>query len=89
MVIAVCGCMVQQEEVVGHILNKYGHVDLIFGAHNLRDFPELLYKTFNSDSTVTDISSCDSYIAEVFPSGAAQHEGMATVMYSCNFYPIA
>ena len=77
MVIAVCGCMVQQEEVVGHILNKYGHVDLIFGTHNLHRFPELLYKTFSSDSTVTDISSCDGYIAEGLPIRRERREGMA------------
>jgi tRNA-2-methylthio-N6-dimethylallyladenosine synthase len=85
MVIAVCGCMVQQEEVVGHILNKYGHVDLIFGTHNLHRFPELLYKTFSSDSTVTDISSCDGYIAEGLPI-RREHgvKAWLTVMYGCN-----
>jgi len=85
LIIAVCGCMMQQEEVVEHILDKYNHVDLIFGTHNLHKFPELLYRAVTSDTTVTDISSCDGYIAEGLPI-RREHgvKAWLTIMYGCN-----
>lgn len=35
LVIAVCGCMMQQPHVVEEIKNKYPHVNLVFGTHNI------------------------------------------------------
>ena len=44
MIIAVCGCMTEQEHVVQEIRKKYENVDLVFGTHKLHRFPELLHK---------------------------------------------
>jgi tRNA-2-methylthio-N6-dimethylallyladenosine synthase len=85
MVIAVCGCMMQQEEVVTHIRKKYRHVDLIFGTHNLYKFPELIYNTLNSGVTVVDISESNGLIAEGMP--IERKEGVkawVTIMYGCD-----
>ena len=43
-IIAVCGCMVQQEHRADQIKNSFRHVDLVFGTHALWRFPELLEK---------------------------------------------
>ena len=42
LIIAVCGCMMQQKEVSDTIKKKYKHVDLCFGTHSLYYFPSLL-----------------------------------------------
>lgn len=85
MIIAVCGCMMQQKDVVGHIKEKYRQVDLIFGTHNLYKFPELLYKALNSVSLVADVESSGGSIAEGVP--IKRGEGVKawlTIMYGCN-----
>ena len=41
-IIAVCGCMVQQEHMAEKIKMSYPVVDLVFGPHELWRFPELL-----------------------------------------------
>ena len=41
-IIAVCGCMVQQEHMAEKIKRSYPIVDLVFGPHELWHFPELL-----------------------------------------------
>jgi tRNA-2-methylthio-N6-dimethylallyladenosine synthase len=85
MIIAVCGCMMQQQDVVNHILKKYKHVDLIFGTHNLHRFPELLYNALNSDAAVADVSVSEGYIAEGIP--IRRENGVkawVTIMYGCN-----
>ena len=39
VIIAVCGCMMQQEHIAARIKSKYKHVDLVFGTHALYRFP--------------------------------------------------
>jgi len=85
LIIAICGCMMQQKEVVEVIQEKYRHVDLIFGTHNLHRFPELLYRTYKSGRTVTSIDDDNGYIAEGIP---IKHEhnvkAWVTIMQGCN-----
>ena len=40
--IALCGCMMQEEEVVEKIRKSYRYVDLIFGTHNIFKLAELV-----------------------------------------------
>ncbi len=42
MMIALCGCMMQEEEVVAKIRKSYRYVDLIFGTHNIFKLAELV-----------------------------------------------
>ncbi len=42
LIIGICGCMMQQEDVVAEIKEKYSHVDIVFGTHNIHQFEELL-----------------------------------------------
>lgn len=85
MIIALCGCMMQQKEVVEHILKKYKQVDLIFGTQNLYKFPELLYQAYNSKKPVADVSCTEGYIAEGMPI-KREHgiKAWLTIMYGCN-----
>ena len=43
MIIAMCGCMMQEEHVVETIKKSYRFVDIIFGTHNIYKLAELLY----------------------------------------------
>ena len=45
-VIAVCGCMAQEERVRNKIRETYRHVDLVFGPQSLWKFPELLWRVY-------------------------------------------
>lgn len=83
--IAICGCMMQQKEVVSHIEKTYRHVDLIFGTHNLYKFPELLLKSFNRDKMVIDVLDTDGDIVENIPIDRKDSvKAWVTVMYGCN-----
>ncbi len=46
MIIALCGCMMQEPAAVEKIKNSYSFVDLIFGTHNIFKLAELLYNVF-------------------------------------------
>lgn len=85
LVIAVCGCMMQQKEVVEYITKKHRHVGIIFGTHNLYRFPELLCKSLNSGKTVIDVWESEGSIAEDV--AIERKDGVkawVTVMYGCD-----
>jgi tRNA-2-methylthio-N6-dimethylallyladenosine synthase len=44
--LAVCGCMMQQESAVAEIKKKYKFVDIIFGTHNIHEFPMLVGQAY-------------------------------------------
>ncbi|PYG87547.1 tRNA-2-methylthio-N6-dimethylallyladenosine synthase [Ruminiclostridium sufflavum DSM 19573] len=85
LIIAVCGCMMQQPEVVAHITKTYRHVDIIFGTHNLYKLPELLNTVITTGKTVTDVWDSTGSIAENMPiSRKEKIKAWVTVMYGCN-----
>ncbi len=56
MLIALCGCMMQEEGEAAFIREHYPHVGLIFGTFNLADFPSLLLRALrNSGRNVTEL----------------------------------
>ncbi len=68
LMIALCGCMMQEPDVVEKIRKDYGFVDIIFGTHNLYEFPELLYKSLAEKQKVCDIWEGTTKIVEELPS---------------------
>ena len=48
LIIAVCGCMTQQNGVASKLKETFPFIDLIFGTHNLGLFSEYLNKRFKT-----------------------------------------
>ncbi len=85
MIIAICGCMMQQAHVVEYIKKKYPFVDLIFGTHNLHNFPVLLSNCKQSDNMLVEVWDKEGEIIEGLPS--IRKYGLKTfvnIMYGCN-----
>ena len=84
MIIAVCGCMIQEPGMAEKILKQYRFIDLAFGTANLHQFPELLYDTLNCDRSVVRVAQED-VIAEGLPvKRLRQDAAYLTIMYGCN-----
>ena len=85
MKIALCGCMMQEPEVVEKIKKSYRFVDLIFGTHNIYKFAELLYTCLESDRMVIDIWKDTDKIVEDLPSERKySFKSGVNVMFGCN-----
>jgi tRNA-2-methylthio-N6-dimethylallyladenosine synthase len=85
MVIAVCGCMVQQEAVAKKIKNRYPFVNLIFGTHNIASFPELLQRAAAEGKTVLDLWEDSGQVVEGLP--VTRHDSVkawVNITYGCN-----
>ena len=83
-VIALCGCMAQQEKNVEKIKKSYPQVSLLFGTHALWRFPSLLYRVLTEKKRVFDIGGEDD-IAEGLPVLRAKGaKAWLSIMYGCN-----
>lgn len=85
MLIALCGCMMQEPEVVEKLKKSYRHVDLIFGTHNIFKFAELIYRRITENQMVIDIWQDTEQIVEDLPNDRkyAFKTGI-NIMFGCN-----
>ena len=84
-IIAVCGCMVQQEHVVEKIKKSFRHVDLVFGPDELWRFPELVYTVLTKRKRVFAPGSGDGCVAEGVPHLRADKvKAWLSIMNGCN-----
>ena len=84
LVIGVGGCMMQQEHRVREILEKYRHVDLIFGTHTLHELPSMLETVLEKGERVRCTEETAD-LAEGLPiSRESAYQAWVSVMYGCN-----
>ena len=85
MIIALCGCMMQESEVVDKIRKSYRHVDIIFGTYNIYKLAELLYRHFMEHSMQVEILDAAQEMVEDLPSlRKYPFKSGVNIMYGCN-----
>ena len=87
LIIALCGCMMEQEHVANRIQKSFPFVNLVFGTHVIHKFPELLYKTITDSHRVFERGddSEDKHIVEGIPVHRdGSTKAWLTVMYGCD-----
>lgn len=85
MIIALCGCMMQEPTVVEKLKKSYRFVDLIFGTHNIYKFAELLYSCYDSDRMIIDIWKDTDKIVEDLPAERKYFfKSGVNIMFGCN-----
>ena len=67
LVIALCGCMMQQPHMAEKVKKSYPYVDLVFGTHVTHMFPELLYTCLSERKRVFNLSEENAPMAEGLP----------------------
>ncbi len=85
MIIALCGCMMQEPEVVEKIKTSYKFVDLVFGTFNVFKLAELLDSRWNSQGQIIDIWEETKDIIEELPTERKySFKSGVNIMYGCN-----
>lgn len=85
MLIALCGCMMQEEKVVSKIKQSYRFVDLIFGTHNIFKFAELIVKAIEESKMVVDIWDGTDKVVEQLPNQRKyRFKSGVNIMFGCN-----
>ncbi len=84
-IIAIGGCMMQEEHIQNKLKASYPYVDILFGTHTLQNFPEDLYNAIIEKRKVKDIVNIDGEIYEDLPiKRNSKQTASVTIMYGCN-----
>lgn len=85
MLIALCGCMMQEKTAVEKIKKSYPFVDVIFGTHNIFKLAELLYERLQKRKMVIDIwESTDDIVEELPAERKYPFKSGVNIMFGCN-----
>lgn len=85
MRIALCGCMMQEPDVVEKIKKSYRFVDIVFGTFNIFKLAELLYYSIQSGGQIIDIWENTREIVEELPTQRKYpFKSGVNIMYGCN-----
>jgi len=85
LIIAICGCMMQREEIRNVILSKYKHVDIIFGTHNIHKLPQLINNHLQTGKTIVDVLEDKREIVEDIDANRKySFKAFVNIMFGCN-----
>lgn len=84
LIIAVCGCMMQQEKVSRHLYKRFPYVDIIFGTNELHRLPTMIEAALMGERTLM-VRNIDGEVTEGIPilrSGTFSTN--VNIMFGCN-----
>ena len=86
MLVAICGCMMQQADIVEYIEKSFSFVDIIFGTFNLYKLSELLFlRLTETDRQVVDVLEAPEANVEMLPEKKKYNfKSGVNIMYGCN-----
>ncbi|WP_297634584.1 tRNA (N6-isopentenyl adenosine(37)-C2)-methylthiotransferase MiaB [uncultured Clostridium sp.] len=85
LIIAICGCMMQQIGMADKVLKTFPFVDIIFGTHNAYKFPEYLSRVQTEGVQIKEILDKETDIVEGIPiDRESSVKAFVTIMYGCN-----
>ena len=85
VIIACCGCMMQQKHIADKIKQSFPFVDLVFGTHVVYRLPELLFNALTKKKRVFELPDMDGAIAEGVPVlRDNDRKAWIPIMYGCN-----
>lgn len=83
LIIAICGCMVQEENVIHELTTKHKYVDLVFGTHNIHKLQELLLE--KSEKQQVEVYSIEGKVYENVPYKRDSNlKAWVNIQYGCD-----
>ncbi len=85
MLIALCGCMMEQQHIAEKIYKSFPFVGLVFGTHALHKLPQMMYETLTTGKRVIERGYDDGQIHEGIPLRRdGTFKGWLPIMYGCD-----
>jgi len=83
--VCLCGCMMQQQHIIDTVKQKYPWVDIIFGTHNIHEFPKLLTSVLSEKQKLVEVWDEASEIIEGLPAKRdSNFKAFVNIIYGCD-----
>jgi tRNA-2-methylthio-N6-dimethylallyladenosine synthase len=87
-IVAVCGCMMQQEPIRKEIQEKFAWVNIVFGTQNIAELPELLRRVESNETARRRAWHTADDMPEIVEGLPAKREyafkAFVNIIYGCN-----
>jgi tRNA-N(6)-(isopentenyl)adenosine-37 thiotransferase enzyme MiaB len=85
LILVIGGCMIEQRQVIEHMLNTFKCVDIFMGTHNIKDLVMLLEKYLDTHKRIVCVSSKEGDIIEDLPSCRTdKFKAFVNISYGCD-----
>ena len=85
LVLAICGCMVEQPEILDILQTKFPEVNLYFGTHEIDQLLDLIYEVYTNDYRLISIKSKQGEVVENLPASRNnEFKAFVNIIYGCN-----
>ena len=85
LVIAVCGCMIEQPEILEKLLKTYPHVSLFYGTHETHNLLNYLEKVIKTNERIISVESKGGEVYEGLPACRNnKFKAFVNIIYGCN-----
>ena len=84
-IMAVCGCMMQEEKMAEKVMTTYPYVNLVFGTHNMPELLNLIDEHLARKKDLVDVISYPGDIVENLPSVRLDpYKAYVNITYGCD-----
>lgn len=85
LVLSICGCMVEQPEILNRLMTTFPEVNLFFGTHEIDQLYDLVYQALTTNERIVSIESKAGEVIEGLPSARNNHyKAYVDIIYGCN-----
>lgn len=83
LIIGICGCMAQEENVVEELMKKHPYVDIVFGTHNIHELQDLILE--RKEKQNIKVYSCEGKVYENVPyKRDSEIKAWVNIQYGCD-----
>ena len=85
MVLALCGCMVEEPEILDYVMNTFKEVNLFFGTHEISNLYNLLYQCLTTGERIVAVESKAGEVVEELPVRRNNdYKAFVNIIYGCD-----
>lgn len=85
MVLALCGCMVEEPEILAKVMDTYKEVNLFFGTHEIPELYNLLYLCLTTGERIVSVESKAGEVVEELPVRRNnEYKAFVNIIYGCD-----
>ena len=85
LILAICGCMVEQPEILKRLMDTFPEVNLFFGTHEISQLLDLIYDSLTLNERIVSIESKQGEVVEFVPDCRNNHyKAYVNIIYGCN-----
>lgn len=85
MLVAICGCMMQKQELREKVMKTFSFVDIIFGTNTIHELPDLIYNVeFKKHKSIGIIDETELIYENMPKTRKYNFKALVNITYGCN-----